>query len=172
MAKKASGTATAPRKRAKRSNGSAPKQLEKEQLLLDIPVVYGGVSIGDKTARLGIRIDRGDMDIAKADELLVDRRLSGRVVLGHSDESAEQTRLFEDVDHQVSGSCDVKGFRVGSTAFATALTFSLKDIEISELAKFSKGRGRLAVTGSREIPDGEDGDEFEGVNEDDESEEA
>jgi len=36
--------------------------------VLDIPVQFGGVSIGDQTARLGVSIDRKSLNLNAADE--------------------------------------------------------------------------------------------------------
>lgn len=118
-------------------------------------VSFGGVSIGETTARLGIHIDRGVIELNKADELFCNRRLTGKVVLGQFDESSGQRKLIDDVDHQVSGSFDVKGFRASTDSIAAGLTFSLKEIDIAELARFSKGQGRLVIDEVGDIPEEE-----------------
>ena len=46
---------------------------------LEIDVQFGNVSIGAENARLGVKIDRGVMDLDKADECLCGKRLTGRI---------------------------------------------------------------------------------------------
>ena len=118
-------------------------------------VQFGGVSIGDNTARLGMSVDRKLIALSRANDFFCDRRLIGRIVLGLHDEDSDQETLegMEDVDHEVAGAFDVKGFRVSSGHITFGATFSLKEIDISELAKFSKGAGRLIVTSAGLIPE-------------------
>lgn len=115
-------------------------------------VTFGGVSIGETTARLGITVDRGVLELSRADEFFCNRRLTGKVVLGSFDSSNGQRKLIDDVDHQVAATFDVKGFRCSTESIAAGLTFSLKEIDIAELAKFSKGQGRLFIDDAAEIP--------------------
>lgn len=124
--------------------------------VIDIVVSFGGVSIGEKTARLGVNCDREVLDIDRADEAFCDRRLSGSVVLGHTADAPGQAVLFDDTDHVVRGVFDVKGFRVSSAKIGTGLTFSLNDIDVAELAKFSSGTGRLLVDEIADIPEDEE----------------
>lgn len=113
--------------------------------MFDLPVQFGGVSIGEMTARLGVKIDRKRIDVIKADQSFCDRRLIGSVVLGHADDDPDQTALWEDADHRIEGAFDVKGFRCNSSHIAIGLTLALAEIDVAELAKFSKGSGRLVV---------------------------
>jgi len=123
--------------------------------LLDAPCQFGGVSIGDQTARLGITIPRSSLAIDHADEYFSGRRLSCRVALGRVDESPEQMKLIDDCDFVVTSVCDVKGFRVTSDNVSFGLTFNLKETDIQTLAKFSKGSGRFSIEDVGEIPEAE-----------------
>ena len=120
---------------------------------LDIPVAYGGVSIGKETARLGMTIDRKVLNVVGANEAFCNRRLHGRVMLGNDDGA-----LF-DKSLAVESVFDVKGFRVTSDAIGVGLTFQMNEIDIATLAKFSKGGGRLVVDEISQIPGGESKDE-------------
>lgn len=120
--------------------------------LTDIPVTFGGVSIGEKTARIGISVHRDWLSLDQCDKLFCERRLNGAVALGHADDAAGQAKLWDDADHQISTAFDIKGFRVGTDSVATGLTMNLNEIDIAELAKFSKGVGRLAVYEVTDIP--------------------
>ena len=128
--------------------------------VLDIPVEFGGVSIGEATARLGIRANRSVLNINSADEVLCGHRLTGRVVLGGEDDEAGQGRLVDDMDHMVSAVFDCKRIGVNPTQISAGLTFNLADVDIKELARFSKGAGRLVVEAVSELPeDADDGDD-------------
>lgn len=126
--------------------------------VLDIPVEFGGVSIADATARLGIRIDRSVCSVKTADDVFCGHRLSGRVVLGGNGDGNGQKKFVDDLDHQVGGVFDVKRFGANQKQIATGLTFSLADVDITELAKFSKGSGRLIIDNVAELPEDEAGD--------------
>lgn len=120
--------------------------------MTDIPVTFGGVSIGEKTARIGIVVSREYLGLEQGDKLFCERRLNGAVVLGHADDASGQAKLWDDADHQIATAFDIKGFRVGTTNLAAGLTMNLNEIDIAELAKFSKGVGRLAVYDVTDIP--------------------
>lgn len=115
-------------------------------------VKFGQVSIGHTTARLGVKIERGVCDVSKADELFCNRRLVGQVVLGNHEDAAGQKTLVE-TDRTVQGVFDVKGFSVNASQIGLGLTFSLADIDISELAHFSAGAGRLVIREIGAIPE-------------------
>lgn len=120
--------------------------------VLDKPVSFGGVSIGKSTGRIGVSIDREWLELDQASDLFCNHRLNGKVVLGRVGDQSGQTTLVDDLDHEVAGAFDVKGFRVTEDTLACGLTFSLADVDIAELAKFSKGVGRLVVYEIGEIP--------------------
>jgi hypothetical protein len=124
----------------------------------DVPVEFGGVSIGEATARLGVKIDRSVCNVVTADEIFCGHRLTGRVVLGNGDNEG-QGRLIEDLDESVDGVFDVKRFSANQKAISTGLTFSLADIDIGQLARFSKGTGRLIVEQVAELPEDADDDD-------------
>lgn len=125
---------------------------KKPVLVLDAPVQFGGVSIGDNTARLGVRFARDVLNLDAADELLCNHRLTGSAILGRNGDAHNQQLLVDDADHRVDGTFDVKGFRCTMDVIATGLTFSLADIDVAELAKLSKGEGRLLIESIGEIP--------------------
>jgi hypothetical protein len=126
---------------------------KKKQIILDIPVEFGGVSIGESTCRLGVRINRDVCNINTADEIFCGHRLTGKVLLGGSDDSPNQKKFLDGDEYSVEGSFDVKRIGVTVEMISTGLTFSLADIDVADLAKFSKGAGRLMVEGVGEIPD-------------------
>jgi hypothetical protein len=111
------------------------------------------VSIGKNTGRIGVTIDKEWIELDQADEMFCNRRLTGKVVLGRVGDAANQQTLCDDLDCQVAGAFDVKGFRVTESAVSLGMTFALAEVDIAELAKFSKGVGRLVVLEVGEIPD-------------------
>lgn len=129
--------------------------------VLDKPVAFGGVSIGKSTGRIGIGIDRGWIGLDEAADIFCNRRLIGKVVLGGADDASGQQKLVDDLEVEVNGAFDCKGFRVTEDSISTGLTFSLAEVSIADLAKFSKGVGRLVVMESGEIPDDAPSEEFD-----------
>lgn len=122
---------------------------------LNIGVDFGGVSFGDKTARLGVTIDREKIELDRADELFCDRRLTGTVILGHTEDDPTQKDLIADAAHTVSGTFDVKGFSCKPSNLTIGLTFGRLEVDPGELSLFAKKSGRLVVTASEEIPEPE-----------------
>lgn len=119
---------------------------------LDIPVAFQSVSLGKSTARLGVKCYRENLTLEKAAEAFSNRRLVGKVILGHDGDAPGQGSMWEDAEHQVKGVFDVKGFRTTDEVYSTGLSFSLQDIDVEELAKLSKGSGRLVVDEMTDIP--------------------
>lgn len=140
---------------------------------LEIPVEFGGVSIGKATARLGINVARSNLTLESADEIFVGHRLTCRITLDRQGEANGQKALpgVGDANHRIDAVCDVKGIGANADTIRTGLTFSLADIDIAELAKFSKGEGKLIVSNVAEIPAEEKAGHGEGLDEADESEE-
>lgn len=116
---------------------------------LEVAVQFGGLSIGDQTARLGVRIARAFVDVAKADAVFVGKRLEVVVQLGAAD--ADQMKLF-DVELEVVGAVDVKRIGVAPDAISAGLTFNLQSIDVATLARFSKCVGRLKVLTVADLP--------------------
>jgi hypothetical protein len=139
---------------------------KQQETVLELPVAFGNISIGDKTARIGINVDRGDMTISQADKNLCEKRLSGKIVSrptgDHKDQAALPGMEFETA---LNGVFDVKGFSVSKDALSFGLTFALASIDVSCLAHFAKRSGWLKVNDIEAIPEKEssngDGEEDE-----------
>jgi hypothetical protein len=127
---------------------------------LSVIVQFSNVSIGQETAKVGVQIERSVLDLLAADEYLCGKRLVGKIILGNRNDANGQGKLIEDTDFEVPGAFDVKGINVKPSKIGAGLTFSLASINISELAKFAKGAGRMVVDEVQELPDDEE-DEFE-----------
>lgn len=126
-----------------------------EPAVLDVPVEFGGVSIGLATARLGIKIDRSVLNIVAADEIFCGHRLSGRVIKGRSGDSPGQMGLVDDIDEYLDAIFDVKNMSVTASAIGTGFTFSRADVDIETLSKMAKGSGRLVIRDVGDIPEEE-----------------
>lgn len=133
----------------------------------EIPVEFGGVSIGRTTARLGVNIARSSLSLETADELFVGHRLTCRITLDKSDEKNGQKSLLKDGNHRLDAICDCKRIGANADTIATGLTFSLGDLDIAELAKFSKGAGKLIVSDVAAIPEEAKAGFAEGLDDDD-----
>lgn len=128
------------------------RKKEKDSVL-DVPVTFGSLSIGKATCRIAITIDREALDIVAADEAFCGHRLNGKVILGARRDSPGQEKMWDDTDFEVKGAFDVKRISLTADSISTGLTFSLRDINIADVAEFSKGVGRLQVYEIGAIPD-------------------
>lgn len=123
----------------------------------ELAVSFGGVSIGDKTCRIGVKISREAMTINQADERLCDRRLSGQLMAKPGNSQAAQTALptMEDADLVLAGAFDVKGFRVTTDEISSGLTFQKKGTDIKTLSQMANRDGRVVIERVEAIPEGE-----------------
>lgn len=138
------------------------KKKEKTTTVLDLPVSFGNVSIGDTTARLSVSVERPFLPLLEAGEHLCGRRLTGQVVARANGAESDQPLLpgLEDLDHQLSGIFDVSAFRCSPKLIAFGLTFALNGLDLSVLAHFAKRNGKLVVSEVSDLPEGkDDGDE-------------
>lgn len=117
-------------------------------------VQFGGVSIGEATARVGIRLERELLNLDAADELFAGRRLTGAVMVVPDGESPDQQRLFDGDDkHEIESTFDVKGFRVAPKEIGCGLTFALAEIDVAQLGHFAKRSGVLLIDNVEALPD-------------------
>ncbi len=122
--------------------------------LLDLTVAFGNISVGDKTARVGVEIDRGDLSVSAADKNLCEKRLTGTIIAKPPGVKGDQGAFpgMED-DTEMTGIFDVKGVAFSSDQIRIGLTFALASIHVETLAKFAKRAGRLVVQAVDDIPE-------------------
>lgn len=138
------------------ANGSDPGNGEQPKSFLDIPVQFGGVSIGKTTLRVSLKVSRSEMeDVREAERLFCGRRLSGKIALDNPKDSPGQMVIWEDMRKVIEGSFDVHRFGCSAEYFTTGLTFNKNEIETSQIAEFTSGTGRLAIFSANAIPEGE-----------------
>jgi ribosome modulation factor len=128
----------------------------------EISVEFGNVSIGDQTARLGIKIAREHLSLTDADRIFCGRRIWGLVGLGTPD-NPNQPRLpgMEDAQIVIEGAFETKQVGVRPNEYSLGLNFALKEIDVSELAKFAKRAGTVTVVSVKDL-EHEDSVEDEG----------
>lgn len=128
------------------------KTIATDQEELNLLVDFQGVSIGDGTGRLGIKVSRNQLSLSKADRTLCGRRLAGRIAVFANGESPEQTVMFEGARLEITATFDVKRFSVAPDWYSFGLTFPLLEIDCRELAGFAKKQGRILVDHIETIP--------------------
>ena len=135
---------------------------KKVEYLLDLAVAFGNLSVGDKTARIGITVDRQNLKVLEADKHLCERRLTCKLVARPKGENPDQGRMpgFEkDNDEAIDGVADVKGFSVSADHISFGLTFAIASIDIMALTHFAKRSGQFMVEGAEDIPEDEKKDD-------------
>lgn len=123
-------------------------------------VTFGGVSIGDGTCRIGLKVARDVIGLDEADRILCGRRLTGQIVATPGGESQDQLHLFDGVRPAVAGVFDVRRFAVNRREITAGLTFTLQQADLPSLAAFSGRQGVLQVEAVGDIND-EESDEPE-----------
>lgn len=128
--------------------------------VLTVPVSYGNVNVGDKTARIGITIDRANMTAAQADKQLCGRRLRGRIEAkpNSSGDDPGQARMFDD-SLELAATFDVKSIGLALKTISAGLTLNLANVDITKLAGFAKRHGSFIVEEVADLPDGEEADD-------------
>lgn len=131
----------------------------KKKIKHSMPVAFSNVSIGDETARIGVKIDRANLSIESADEILCGKRCEVKIELGTQDDASGQ-QYIEGTVEAIEATVDIKRYSVSPKAISAGLTFALSEVEPRALAPYAKGKGRLLVTKIEDIP--EDDEESEG----------
>jgi hypothetical protein len=133
-----------------------------KERVLDLPVEFKNVTIGDTKCSIGVKVGRTELKLGVADKNLCERRLNGSLIAKPRDQRADQATLpGVDDDTRVDGCFDVKSFKVSGDTIDFSLSFAIKDVEIEALAHFAKKMGRLQVYGVSAIPNGKDEEEEE-----------
>ena len=134
----------------------AKKKIEPNGTMLKASCSFGGVSVGDKTARIGVSIEREHLTLKTADDILCDRRIQGKIISLPAGSQSDQGALpGMDEEIELDGIFDVKGLSHNSKHISFGLTFMLKGLDVGGLALFAKRNGRIEITGSEEIGDEE-----------------
>jgi hypothetical protein len=121
---------------------------------VELPVAYGNVSIGDKSARLGVTVSAGNLTPNQANKLLVGRRLTGQVLarLGNGQPGQGSIPGLEK-DPKLAGVFDVKSVGMTPKSYTFGLTFSLDKLDVEMLSHFAKREGILTVKDVEDLPE-------------------
>lgn len=137
-----------------------------------IPVHFAGVSIGDETGAVGIKVLHEDLDandknaaVLRAFELLCCRRLGGVLTLGKRGDGETQGKLYE-TDVTITGSFDTNNLGVTPKSVSSRLSCALTEVSASDLAKFAKRDGYFTITSLMEAIETDDEDESEDESDD------
>lgn len=118
----------------------------------EIRVEFGNVSIGDQTARLGVKIAREMLPLTEADRMFCGRRVWGLVALGQPDNPDQKVLpTMEDAQIVIEGAWETKQLGVNPNAYSFGLNFKLKEINVSELATFAKRAGTMTIVSVQDL---------------------
>lgn len=131
---------------------------KKKSDVINLPVGYGDVRVGDKTCGIRASVSLESFPLAQADKTLCERRITGRIIAKPAGWEADQQGLptMDGDDLEMSGVFDVKSLNVSGDSIGFGLTFSIKDVDVSTLAQFAKRMGRIVIDDVSTIPDGAD----------------
>lgn len=114
---------------------------------LDIPVQFGGVSLGDETANITLVIDRTKLNLKRAEHFFCGSRLEVTLAADPNadKDSEDQNKFWDDVD-TINAVVDSKSLRITPKRFGVGLTFQLTEIDVAEIAHLAKHVGRIKCT--------------------------
>lgn len=121
---------------------------------------FGTVSIGESTARLGVKFARAVLPLDEADTMLCGKRIEGRIATIPNGEDPDQTHLFDDGSLALTASFDITRFGVDPESYTCGLTFNKHSLgdNLSRLSEFVKKSGALQIDSVGEIPDDSEGE--------------
>ena len=126
--------------------------------LANLAVKFGKVSFGGEVASVGISIAREAISPDAAIELLVARRLKGRIrATGNAD--PDQTTLpgMEDVKPDMTLLFECKGLGVKRKTYSATLNVMAEELDDGTFSHFANKTGTLVVTKIEELPEGKRG---------------
>lgn len=112
--------------------------------LLDVPVAFGSVTIGDGSVSIAIMIDRENLTPEAADGLLCGCRVKGEIRAGAPSEPDQQV-MFDDLEFKQAGMFEIKGYSVRPKSIRSTLNMLLNDVDVKELEHFAKHSGRFRI---------------------------
>ena len=129
---------------------------KKTDVLLDVPVSFGKISIGANTASIPLKADRSAISVSKADKNLCGHRLTGKIVASDSQPDQGHFAGMDGATGELEATFDVKGFGVRPKHIGFSLSLSIKDIDMADLAHFANRQGRLIVEIVEALPEDDD----------------
>ena len=127
-----------------------------EETVLNIPCAFGTVGFGKDTARIGIKVERSDLPLECADELLCGMRLTGKLTADKSDPDQMQLPGMEGSHDSVAGTFDVKSISLKPDEIGFGATFSVASVDQHALIALRSRTGRIVISSAEELPDDHD----------------
>lgn len=109
-------------------------------------VRYGNLSVGKELARIRVTIDRDAMSLDQADNLCCGARCDVDMIAdpnGQDDDPDQETFISTAIKMQTIA--DIKTFTVRPAEIAASLSFSIGDLDVSELSHFASAKGSLTL---------------------------
>lgn len=128
--------------------------------VLDLPVNWGNVNVGDETVKLSVSVDRKNLSLTKADAHLCSKRLVADISFAAGNDNPDQPSAFE-AGETISAAFDTHSFGVKTKTITFGLTAKKNSVHLEKLGLFAKRAGRIVVTDFGDIPEdaAEGGDE-------------
>jgi len=127
-----------------------------EKTVLNIPCSFGTVGFGKESCRIGIKVERSDLPLECADELLCGMRLTGRLTADKSDPDQLQLPGMEGSHDSVAGTFDVKSISLKPDEIGFGATFSVASVDQHALIALRSRTGRIVISSAEELPDDHD----------------
>lgn len=129
--------------------------MSKEQVL-NVPCTFGTVGFGKDTARIGIKVERSQLPLESADELLCGMRLTGKLTADVADPDQKQLPGMEGSHDSVAGTFDVKSISLKPDEIGFGATFSVASVDQHALIALRSRTGRIVISSAEELPDDHD----------------
>ena len=116
---------------------------------LDVKVKFGQIQIGAETARLAFSIDRDSITTETMERFFCGSQLEIKAKAGKdAAEDTEGQTTIEGTDDEplLEATIDAKTCGLKPASYTSGLTFNVKAVDVSLLAKFASKTGRLVVT--------------------------
>lgn len=129
------------------------------EYILDLPVQFGNISIGERNLRVGVTVDRQYLAVNRADQQICEKRLTGVIIARPAGEQEDQGSLQFEGEPIKAGSVelrgvfDVKSFRVSLEQISFGLTFAVASVDVEAISHFANRSGRLQVENFEAIPE-------------------
>jgi len=133
-----------------------------EILDLNLDCNFGGVSVGDQTCSVGVKLAREKVGLAQASETFCGRRLGIIMKRGPAGgEDPRQNRIpgTEDAFDEIAASADVKRLSLDPKDYSFRLTLSIGEVDPGTLAHFAKRSGKLEIKSAELLPETDDEDD-------------
>lgn len=128
---------------------------KKKEIMVSVPVSWGGMSINDPTGRIAVATSRSNLSKDAAEKTFLAKRVTATIVCVPGNDNPDQPTLTKTVEEEMKLVFDVKSFTVKKGQITFSASFQAKDVSPDQLAKFPGRAGRIEVLETDDI-DGED----------------